>query len=609
MPQAMAASTKDKSVRRNFLNISRSVTERAWIDRLPNDQMAHAIAQDHDFPEILGRVLAARHVAREDVAQYLEPNLRNLMPDPSTLQDMDAGVERISKAITSGEKIAVFGDYDVDGASASALLKRYFNLLGADLEIYIPDRLSEGYGPSEQAFNKLGEAGISLIITVDCGIASHDPILAVKQSGVDVVVVDHHMASPDLPQAEAVINPNRADDLSGLGALAATGVVFMLCVALNRHFRKQNHFSETKPEPDLMSLLDLVALATVCDVVPLKGLNRAFVAQGLKVMGQRNNIGLAALSDVVGLKRRPDTQALGFMLGPRINAGGRLGASDLGALLLCEHDRGRAEKLSTELNKLNQKRQLIEESILTPALIEAEQAMGKTGHLSVIVVAGDGWHAGVLGIIASRLKERFNRPTIAIGFDDKGQGTGSARSITGVDLGLAIRTATEQGLLVKGGGHAMAAGMTIERGKLGDFRAFMEQALSDQTTQAIANAGLSIDGALSAGAANLNLIELLERAGPYGAGNPKPRFAFPAHRITYADYVGTGHIRCTIVSGDGSRLKAIAFRAADGPLGDILINENHRPLHIAGTLARDDWGGRQSVQLFIDDAAEPVAGT
>jgi len=608
MSQAAAKDINDTPVRRNFLNISRSVTQRVWIDRLPNDQVARAIAQDHDFPEILGRVLAARHVAREDVAQYLEPNMRNLMPDPSTLQDMDKGVERITKAIISGEKIAVFGDYDVDGASSSALLKRYFGLLGAELQIYIPDRLSEGYGPNEQAFKRLSDAGTSLIITVDCGIAAHDPILAVKQSGVDVVVVDHHMASVDLPRAEAVINPNRADDLSGLGSLAAAGVVFMLCAALNRHLREKNWFSSSKPEPDLMPLLDLVALATVCDVVPLQGLNRAFVAQGLKIMGQRNNIGLAALSDVVGLKRRPDTQALGFMLGPRINAGGRLGASDLGALLLCEQDRGRAEKLSAELNKLNQKRQLIEESILTPALIEAEQAMGKTGQLAVIIVAGDGWHAGVLGIIASRLKERFNRPAIAIGFDDKGQGTGSARSITGVDLGLAIRKAQEQGLLVKGGGHAMAAGMTIERAMLGDFRAFMEHALAEQTTQAIANAGLSIDGALSAGAANLKLIELLERAGPYGAGNPKPRFAFPAHRITYADYVGTGHIRCTLVSGDGARLKAIAFRAADGPLGDMLVNENHRPLHIAGSLARDDWGGRQSVQLFIDDAAEPVTG-
>lgn len=591
---------------RLFLNVENSVTGRAWRPRLDDDAPARAIAQTHDLPDILGRVLAARAVTNDEVERYLTPSLRALMPDPDTMTDMAKGVMRIAAAVKNSEKIAIFGDFDVDGAASSALFKRYLDALDAHNEIYIPDRLAEGYGPNEAAFQKLVEGGARLIVTVDCGIAAHDPVLAMHEHGVDVVVIDHHLAGSDLPRAEAVINPNRSDDLSGLGALAATGVVFMALVALNRQLRADGFFSDTRPEPDLMQWLDLVALATVCDVVPLTGLNRAFVAQGLKIMSRRQNPGLTALADVAGLKRRPDTQALGFLLGPRINAGGRLGASDLGALLLSDDDPGRTQKLASSLDQLNKQRRDVEQSVASPAMIEAEAMIGDGGAPTPLVVSGKGWHPGVLGIVASRLKERFMRPAIVIGFGEDGLGTGSGRSVPGVDLGRAIRDAVEAGILVKGGGHAMAAGLTVKRDKLGDLRKILEEKLTGQIAAAQAMAGLKIDGALNARAATLELMELLERAGPYGAGNPVPRFVFPAHRVIFADYAGEAHVRCTIASQDGARLKAIAFRAADTPLGKMLLDEQGATLHIAGTLARDDWGGRQSVQLFIDDAAKPV---
>lgn len=595
--------------KRFFLNIEQSITGQCWIDPLDDAAAALAIAQRHDLPEILGRLLAARRVPIDDVENYLAPTLRTLMPDPLSLRDMDVAISRISQALANKEKIVIFGDYDVDGATSCALLCRYFNALGLEVETYIPDRISEGYGPSEQAFEKLAADGATLIITVDCGIAAHSPIQAVIKTGTDVVIVDHHLAGEELPNATAVINPNREDDLSGLGALSAAGLVYLLIVGLNRHLRDTGWFSQTGSEPDLLQWLDLVALSTICDVVPLRDLNRAFVAQGLKIMAQRGNPGLAALSDVAGLKRKPDTQALGFLLGPRINAGGRLGASDIGAMLLSVDDKSRAAKLASELERLNKKRQLIEEEVLAPALREAEHAMGQQGNLNALVVSGSNWHVGVLGIVASRLKERFNRPAFVIGFDKQGQGVGSARSVPGVDLGAAVQAARDAGLLLKGGGHAMAAGLTIEQSKLGDFRAFLQDALTADTARIDRAPQLAIDGALSARGANLDLIDLIEKAGPYGAGNREPCFAFPAHRVVYADYVGAGHVRCTLVSGDGSRLKGIAFRAADSPLGEALINEQHAALHIAGTLARDDWGGRSAVQIYIKDAAFPVAGT
>jgi single-stranded-DNA-specific exonuclease len=594
--------------RRLFLEVESSVTGRRWIDRLTieADNRAQALSQSHDMPQLLARVLAGRNIAGDQVEQFLNPSLRAQMPDPANLQDMTAAIDRLAEAIGKGETIGLFGDYDVDGACAVALMTRYAHAIGQPTVFYIPDRLSEGYGPNDKGFEALVEQGAGLTVTVDCGTHAHDPIAKARDRGIDVIVIDHHLAGTDLPRARAVVNPKRHDDRSGLDHLCAAGLVFLLLAGLNRRLRQDGHFGAQLEEPDLMGLLDLVALATVCDVVPLSGLNRAFVAQGLKIMRQRQNPGLAALADVAGLKRRPDTHALGFILGPRLNAGGRLGAADLGALLLGEHDLSRAQRLAARLDQLNKQRQEIEDSVLTPALTQAEHALGEHANTRTIVVAGDNWHAGVLGIVASRLKDRFHRPAVVIGFDETGTGHGSGRSVAGLDLGGAVTRAREAGILTKGGGHVMAAGLTVTRDRLGEFRGFLEDAFADADFDPNRPPELAIDGALSAGGADLSLITALEAAGPYGPGNPRPRFALPAHRVVWADPVGTGHVRCTLASGDGSRIKAIAFRAADGPLGALLLNDRHMPLHLAGSLSIDDWGGARKPQFMIEDAARPV---
>jgi single-stranded-DNA-specific exonuclease len=417
------------------------------------------------------------------------------------------------------------------------------------------------------------------------------------------VVIDHHQTGEHLPNAQAVVNPNRQDDLSGLGYLAAVGVTFLLVVAVNRLLRDEGRYANGLPEPDLLELLDLVALGTVCDVVPLVGLNRALVAQGLKVMGRRGNIGLAALGEAARLARRPDTFCLGFLLGPRINAAGRMGNAGLGAELLSTQDSDRARSIAGELEKLNGLRRDEEAAVLDAALMQAERSLGHDLAPPAVVVAGDGWHPGVIGIVAGRLKEQFNRPAVVVAFDKPGRGTGSGRSIAGVDLGSAVRAAAEAGVLVRGGGHAMAAGLTIERARIGDFRAFLEEALAIDVGEATALPGLSVDGAMSAGGATPDFIRLLEDAGPYGTGNPRPRFAFPAHRISYCELVGTDHVRCTIQGGDGARLKAIAFRAARSPLGSAMLKRDGVPVHIVGHLSLNEWGGKVSAQLIVEDIA------
>lgn len=589
---------------RHFLGVERSLTGRAWVSRLADDRLALAISQREGLPEIIGRVLAGRGIAPEDVAAYLAPSLKTLLPDPSSLLDMDKAANRIAQAIMSSEKVAVFGDYDVDGATSSAVLQRFFRAVGSDLRIYIPDRIREGYGPNAPALMTLRDEGIKLIITVDCGTMAHRVLGVAQDAGLEIVVIDHHQAEPALPPAFALVNPNRLDDTSGQGTLAAVGVAFLFIVAINR-FLRDGGWYRTHEEPDLLSLLDLVALGTVCDVVPLTGLNRAFVSQGLRVLARRRNIGLAALGDVARLEGVPGAYHLGFLLGPRVNAGGRVGRSDLGARLLTTSDADEASAIALELDVLNKERQAIEAQVLEEALQQVDLALGATRRNSpppLIVAFAKGWHPGVIGIVAARLKERYERPAIVVAFDNKGEGKGSGRSIQGVDLGRAVTAALEAGHLVNGGGHAMAAGLTIREDKLDGLVAFLETRMSAEVSAASESRALRLDGALAARGASRELYEMLEQAGPYGAGNPEPRFAVPSMRVAHADIVGKGHVRCMLTGEDGARLKAIAFRAAETPLGQALLDRGTGLIHVAGRLKADDWQGRRGIQLTLEDA-------
>jgi single-stranded-DNA-specific exonuclease RecJ len=589
-----------------FLGVARSVRGLRWRERLDpaSSNLATAISQHHDLPELLGRVLAARGVRLDEVPVVLDPTIKALMPDPSVLQDMDKAAARLADAIMSREAIAVFGDYDVDGACSSALLYRFLAHHGLGCRIYIPDRLFEGYGPNPAAIEGLIKDGAKLIVTVDCGTASFEPLALARRLGVDVVVIDHHQADPALPDVHALVNPNRQDDLSGLGQLCAAGVTFMVLVAVARELRQRGYYSAARPAPDLLALLDLVALATVCDVVPLTGLNRAYVVKGLQVMRQRRNVGLKALFDAAGLAQAPTPYHLGFVLGPRINAGGRIGDAGLGARLLSIDDEIEAARIAQLLDKLNRERKAIESEMLEQAVAEAERLLEADPELPILVLGSESWHKGVVGLVASRLTERFQRPSCVISWEQD-IGTASLRSVDGVDIGAAVRAAMSKGHLIKGGGHAMAAGLTVERKNIDVLREFLREALCSAATIARSAAGLDIDGAMTSAGVTEELLQLIERAGPYGQGNPQPRFAFPAHRIKFAKVVGERHIRCTLEAGDGSRLDAVAFRAAGQPLGEALLSTGGLPLHVAGTLRRETWGGRERIELTIEDAADP----
>ena len=589
-----------------FLGVTRSARGLLWSDRLPpgGARLATAISQRHGLPEMLGRVLAARGFGIDEVPDVLEPTLKALMPDPSTLRDMDAAADRLAKAILNKEPVAVFGDYDVDGACSAALLKRFFLGHGLDVRIYIPDRLFEGYGPNVPAIEGLVADGARLIVTVDCGTTSHVPLAAGRAKGADIVVVDHHQADAVLPEVDALVNPNRLDDVSGLGNLCAAGVTFMLLVATARSLRRAG----VTGGPDLKDMLDLVALATVADVVALRGLNRAFVTQGLKVMRARQNLGLRALVDAAGLKTPPNTYTLGFVLGPRINAGGRIGDAALGSRLLATSDPVEAQRIAALLERLNRERKAIEQAALEAAIAAAEAKLAAAPDTAMLILADREWHKGIVGLVASRLVERFHRPACVIALDEGGKsGTGSLRSVAGIDIGAAIRDAVADGLLLKGGGHAMAAGLTIDPARLADLEAYANRRLTAATAAAISAADIKLDGVLTPAAVNPAFIDLLERAGPYGQGNPSPRFAFAAHRIRGTKIVGENHLRVTIEAGDGSRLDAVAFRAVGQPLGDLITQTAGMPLHIAGNLRRDSWGGRERIELAIDDAADPRA--
>ena len=588
---------------RGFLNVERSATGRRWQARLDDARIAEAISQQHELPDILGRVLAARGVSVDEAEAFLNPTLRNLMPQPSALRDMEKGAERLAEAIIKGEKIGVISDYDVDGVSSAAIFQLFLRAVGSDCIVHIPDRLTEGYGPSARAVTALKEQGAQVLVTLDCGVMAHDPLAHAAELGLVTIIVDHHQAGEFLPEAFAVINPNRQDDISGFGYLCAAGVTMILIAAVNKILRQRGWYSETRPDPNMLQWLELVALATVCDVVPLKGLNRAYVTQGLKIMARRENVGLAALADVARLKRKPDPYALGFMLGPRLNAAGRIGNATRALTLLTTRDRGQANQIAQELEALNRERQAIELAVVDQAMTQAEATLGSEQRVPVLVVSKRGWHPGVVGLAAARLKERFALPSFVLAEDKAGEfASGSGRSISGVDLGLAVRAAFEAGIIEKGGGHAMAAGLTVRVARLADLRGFLEERLGPQVIAA-ADRSLAIDGALTAGGATLELIELLEQAGPYGSGHAAPMFAFPAHRVVYADQAGSDHIRGTLAASDGTRIKAIAFRAMGTELGELLLAERQFPLHVAGRLTIDDWGSSRVPSIHIEDVA------
>jgi single-stranded-DNA-specific exonuclease len=597
--------------RRLFLGVEQSVCGRAWRDRLDERATAHAltIVQRHNLPELLARVLAGRGVEAEQVEAFLDPSIRHLLPDPHVLTGMRDAAVRIADAVTAGECIAIFGDYDVDGATSAALLARFLRHAGLDPLIHIPDRLFEGYGPNVEAVRSLAERGAKLLVAVDCGTTSIEPLALAGTLGVDVVVVDHHLPDDVLPPAVAVVNPNRADDLSGLGHLAAVGLTFVTVVAVNRELRQRGFWTDARPEPDLLGFLHLVALGTVADVVPLKGLNRAFVAKGLIALRRREHVGQTALMDVARLSGPPEPWHLGFLLGPRINAGGRIGRADLGVRLLLEDDPVEAARMAAELDRLNRERQALEQATVAEAEAEAMAALGVEEKGAVVVTAAEGWHPGVVGLVAARLKERYQRPAFAIALEPGGIGTGSGRSIPGVDIGRAVRRAVGEGLLIKGGGHTMAAGVTLKKGALAAFRAFLEEALGPAVEASRRDDALLIDGALAAGAANAGLLAMLGQAGPFGSGNPEPVFALPAHTLVYAEEVGHVHVRARLRSGDGAIVNAIAFRAAGQKLGAALMQNRGRAVHVAGCFALDRWNGAERVQLRILDLATlPGAG-
>jgi single-stranded-DNA-specific exonuclease len=575
--------------------VTRSFAGRRWLLKTFDEAVERELLRE--VSPVLARLLAVRGVTRAQSAGYLTPKLRDLLPDPNVLKDMEIAVARVAAAL-AGERIAVFGDYDVDGSTSAALLSDFLTALGAAPRVYIPDRMTEGYGPSANAMRTLHGEGASLVITVDCGAAAFAALNEAKALGMDVVVLDHHRVETS-PPAIAHVNPNQPDDHSGLGHLCAAGVTFLFLVALNRRLRETGFYEQRGiTEPDLRLFLDLVGLATICDVVPLKDLNRAFVRFGLGQISTLSRPGLAALAGVVGAKGPFTPYHLGFVFGPRINAGGRVGRSSLGVDLLTERDGGKAAEFAQQLDLHNRERQAIEKLILEEAI-----AMAATqANQPFLLVSGDGWHPGVVGIVAGRLKERFSKPAFVAGFEG-GMGRGSARSIPGIDIGAIIRAAAEAGVIEYGGGHAMAAGFSLTSVQLEGFRTFVEAQFSGAGPALAAATDLNLDAVSSPAGANIALVQEIAGAGPFGAGNAEPLLALPDVRVAFADVVGGSHVKLRLAGGDGTVLDAIAFRAVGTPLGDGLLGARGRPIHVAGRLRQDDWNGRIRVQLEIEDAA------
>ncbi len=578
-----------------FLGVEQSLTGRRWVGPgIEVERSAEMMAQQTDLPRAVCQVLARRGVPVMEASGFLEPKLKELLPDPRSIKDMELAASRFLEAVRSRQKIAVFADYDVDGGSSAALLLVWLRQMGIAATLYVPDRIDEGYGPNVPAMQELAVSH-DLIICVDCGTLSHEPIAAAK--GADVIVLDHHLGGETLPDCVAVVNPNRQDESGDLGYFCAAAVVFLMLVEAGRQLREAG-----AKGPDLMAMLDLVALATVADVAPLIEANRALVRQGLKVMAQRQRPGLLALSDVARMDTAPNSYHLGFLLGPRVNAGGRIGQADLGARLLSTDSMTEAKALSKRLDSLNSERREIENAVRAAALAQAEE---RGLDAPLVWAAGEGWHPGVVGIVASRLKEAANRPAIVIGFDGD-EGKGSGRSVSGVDLGASIQRLAAEGLLVKGGGHKMAAGLTVMRDQLEPAMARLSELLAKQGAGQSGPADLKLDGALMPGAATVDMIEQIEKAGPFGAGAPAPRYALPDLQVRFAKRVGETHLKLSLSDGMSGGLDAIAFGAFDGPLGDRLSNHCGARFHFAGRLEVNSWGGRQSVQLRLEDAAEAV---
>jgi single-stranded-DNA-specific exonuclease len=587
----------------SVLGVAQSACGRRWRWRGGEPQAGQEIAERLALPEIVGRLLAQRGIDLDHAPGFLRPRLREQLPDPAHLHDMEAAAARLVRAVRDDETIAIFGDYDVDGATSAALLARFFAAIGTRTRIYVPDRLLEGYGPNSAALLRLQAEGARVVVTVDCGTTAHLPLAEAVESGLDVIVVDHHVGEPLLPRAAAVVNPNRLDEASPHGSLAAVGVAFLLVVAVNRALRQAGWYGAGRAEPDLLGWLDLVALGTVCDVVPLTGLNRALVAQGIKVARRNGNRGMAALAAIAGIKEPVDAYHLGFVLGPRVNAGGRVGASDLGARLLATDDPALAAELAQRLDVHNRERREIEARTLAAAIAMVEAAPQAA---VLTFAAAAGWHPGVIGIVASRLRECYERPALVIALEG-GVGRGSGRSIPGVPLGPAVIAARQTGLLINGGGHAMAAGFTVAADKLDALREFLIERLGNGLDQLSLVPELIVDGALSAAAAQSELIGHIDRLAPFGAANSEPRFVFPALRVLHTEMVGGAHLRCSLADPfDGARLAAIAFQVAETPLGRFLAETRGTAIHIAGHLRRDTWRGGDAVQLVIDDAA-PVS--
>jgi single-stranded-DNA-specific exonuclease len=600
-------------------NVASSFTGRAWTMRAADPRASLLMSQRLGVPEIFARLLASRGVDADGAERFLNPTLKDGFPDPSHLKDMDTAAARLVRAVRDGERIAVFGDYDVDGATSTALLLRFFRAVGGNATYYIPDRIKEGYGPNGPALRGLASDGVKVVVTVDCGVTAHAALAEAKDAGLDVIVVDHHVAEPTLPPAVAVVNPNRLDESSPHGNLAAVGVTFLLVVAVNRALRAAGWYGLAgggkRAEPNLLDWLDIVALGTACDVVKLTGLNRAFVTQGLKIAAARNNPGIRALADVARLDKRPEAWHLCFLLGPRVNAGGRVGESSLGARILSTDDPDEARDIAQRLDAYNTERRAIEAQVLVEAEAQvaanlaayAEKGMGgNSGENALAFACGEGWHPGVIGIVASRLVERFNRPAIVVALKD-GVGKGSGRSVKGVDLGTAIIAARQAGLLVNGGGHPMAAGLTVEAGKISELASFLAERLAGDLARARAEGeagrSLAIDGTLAVEGARPDLLRLVSQLGPFGAGNPEPRFALMHARIGKAERIGENHVRLFLTGSGGGRIKAMAFRSADQPLGRALLEAQGRTIHVAGKLRVDDWMGADRVELLIDDAA------
>ncbi len=578
---------------------STSLCGRTWLLNSVDNRLVESLSRQAGVNDVLARVLAARGVTLDTVQDFLHPTLKNLMPDPSTLAGMDGAVARLAAAINAHEKIAVFGDYDVDGATSSALLRRFFRSLGIDALIYIPDRMKEGYGPNVPALLQLAAQGVKVAITVDCGITAYEPLKAAKEAGLDIIVADHHKAEAVLPIAAAVVNPNRLDDTSRQGHLAAVGVTFLLVVALNRALRTAGWYQQNNiPEPDLKQWLDIVALGTVADVVPLVGLNRAFVIQGLSILGRGANAGLAAMRKVAAIDVEPSAYHLGFIYGPRVNAGGRVGQADLGMRILSTEDADEATALALRLDDYNRARQDIEAAVLAEAI---EQVETRNSDDPVTFAVGQSWHPGVIGIVAARLKERYGRPACVVALDG-GMAKGSGRSVKGVDLGKAVLAARDAGLLFNGGGHAMAAGFTVEEQHLERFIEFINTHAAAQMKSGVTSIAHLLDGVLSVNAVTQEFAEMLGELAPYGSGNDEPRFAVVDAEVGKADIVGAGHVRCFLTGRGGGRLKAIAFRSADSDLGVGLLNARGRVVHLTGTIRVESWQGRTNAQLIIDDA-------